>query len=165
MSHFPEADVGFSRLSSDRHPGGPHVETNRRGYAGRRPDRDPPRVYGAIARGARGHGSQEEPLHYTSLQEIGRRIATREVSPVQLTQQILDRIATIDQRLKSYAVVLTDRALDASRVAEREIYGGRYRGPLHGVRLAVKDVCYTKVSRQGAGRWCDVTSYRMVTPL
>jgi len=83
------------------------------------------------------------PVHYMSLQAIGRLIETRQVSPVRVTQQLLDRIADIDPSLHSYATLTADRALAAARRAEQEIADGRYRGPLHGVPVAVKDLCYT----------------------
>ena len=83
-------------------------------------------------------------LHYLTLHEIARRIATRDLSPVDLTQRLLDRIAALDATLKSYATVIPDQALADARAAEQEITGGRYRGPLHGVPIAVKDLFYTK---------------------
>ncbi len=84
------------------------------------------------------------PLHYLSLTEVARLIESREVSPVELTQMMLDRINTQDARLHSYATVMADRALAAANTVEREIQSGVYRGPLHGVPTAVKDLCYTK---------------------
>jgi amidase len=89
-------------------------------------------------------GSTGEALHYMSLQDIARRIASREVSPVELTRRMLDRIAKVDPTLKSYATVMSEQALADARASEREIQGGKYRGPLHGVPIAVKDLCYTK---------------------
>ena len=84
------------------------------------------------------------PRHYLSLREVARLIETREVSPVELTQMMLDRIDTLDVRLHSYARVMGDHALAAAGAAESEIQSGGYRGPLHGVPIAVKDLCYTK---------------------
>lgn len=84
------------------------------------------------------------PLHYVSLSEVSRLIAAREISPVDLTQMMLDRIHALDVRLHSYATVMADEALAAARVAEREMQSGHYRGPLHGVPIAVKDLCYTR---------------------
>jgi amidase len=84
------------------------------------------------------------PLHYLSLSEVARLIEAKEISPVELTQMMLNRIHTLDVRLHSYATVMADEALAAARAAEREIQSGNYRGPLHGVPIAVKDLCYTK---------------------
>jgi amidase len=92
-----------------------------------------------------------EPLHYVSLGEIARRIAARDVSPVDLTERMLDRIVAVDRSLKSYATVMRDEALATARGAEQEIRAGRYRGPLHGVPVAVKDLCYTKDVRTMGG--------------
>ena len=84
------------------------------------------------------------PLHYLSLREVARLIETKEISPVEVTQIILDRIDALDVRLHSYATVMADRAMAAAQSAEKEIQSGTYRGPLHGVPIAVKDLCYTK---------------------
>ncbi len=85
-----------------------------------------------------------EALHYLSLQEIGRRIASKQLSPVVVTERMLARIGRLDSRLHSYATVMATQALADARAAEQEIVAGRYRGPLHGVPVAVKDLCYTK---------------------
>jgi amidase len=83
-------------------------------------------------------------IHYLSLREVSELIASRRVSPVALTQMMLDRIDTLDGRLHSYARVMADSALAAAAAAEREIEVGHYRGPLHGVPVAVKDLCFTQ---------------------
>lgn len=90
-------------------------------------------------------------LHYLSLSEVARLIEAREISPVELTQTMLDRIQTLDTRLHSYATVMADQALAAAKAAEREIQSGNYRGPLHGIPIAVKDLCYTKGVRTMGG--------------
>ncbi len=64
---------------------------------------------------------------------------------------MLERIATTDGRLKSYATVVSDRALAAARTAERQIGAGEYLGPLHGVPIAVKDSFYTRGIRTMGG--------------
>ena len=90
-------------------------------------------------------------LHFLTLADVARRIAARELSPVDLTQRLLDRIHTIDPTLTSFATVMHDQALADARAATLEIQAGRYRGPLHGVPLAVKDLCYTKGVRTMGG--------------
>ena len=87
--------------------------------------------------------SGDTPQHYLSLHDVGRLIETRQLSPVELTRSMLDRIERVDVRLKSYATVMGERAMAAARVAEAEIQAGTYRGVLHGVPVAVKDLFYT----------------------
>lgn len=82
-------------------------------------------------------------IHFSSLTEVARSIESLELSPVELTQLILDRISTLDGTLNSYATVMADRAMVSASTAEEEIRAGRYRGPLHGVPIAVKDLCFT----------------------
>lgn len=72
--------------------------------------------------------------------EAGRQIAARALSPTELVQSCLDRIARVDGRLKATAQIDGDGALSAARAAERDIAQGRYRGPLHGIPLALKDL-------------------------
>ena len=91
------------------------------------------------------------PFHFLSLQEIASHLAERRVSPVALTRQMLERIAALDGGLASYATVMADQAIAAATEAEREIATGKYRGPLHGVPIAVKDLCYTRGVRTMAG--------------
>jgi amidase len=64
---------------------------------------------------------------------------------------MLDRIAKIDPQLKSYATVMSEQALADARAALQEIEAGRYRGPLHGVPIGIKDLCYTKGIRTMGG--------------
>lgn len=90
-------------------------------------------------------------LHYLTLRDVARLIERREVSPVELTQLMLDRIDALDPRLHSYATVMREQALSAARRAEAEIAAGNYRGPLHGVPIAVKDLCYTQGVRTMGG--------------
>ena len=82
-------------------------------------------------------------LHYKTLLEAASAIQSRKISPVELTRTVLDRIAALDPSLHAYATVTPERALAQAEVAEAEIAAGRYRGPLHGVPIAVKDLCNT----------------------
>ena len=84
------------------------------------------------------------PLHYASLIDISKMIKAQELSPVELTQMMLARIEAIDDGLNSYLTLMAEHAVEAARVAEQEIQAGDYKGPLHGVPIAVKDLCYTR---------------------
>jgi amidase len=85
-----------------------------------------------------------EDLHYLGLLEVGKLIQSRQLSPVEVTQAQLDRIARLDGALKSYAHLTRASALEQAHAAEKEIAAGKVRGPLHGVPVAVKDLCWIK---------------------
>jgi len=80
------------------------------------------------------------PLHYATIAEVGALLRTRQLSPVELAEQTLDRIAQGDLTISAYQLVLTGRMRESARRAEREIAAGEYRGPLHGVPIAIKDL-------------------------
>ena len=82
-------------------------------------------------------------MHYQTIAEVGARLRSGDLSPVELTTAILERIEALDGNLKSYATVMADSALASARTAEQEIAAGNYRGGLHGVPIAVKDLCFT----------------------
>ncbi len=90
-------------------------------------------------------------LHYLDLIEIARRMHAREVSPVEVTKAQLARIEALDGELKSYATLMADQALAQAKVAEAEIMRGDIRGPLHGVPIGLKDLCWTKGVPTAAG--------------
>ena len=92
-----------------------------------------------------------EDLRYASISELGGRLARRELSPVEVTQATLDRAAELNRRLNCFITLLDDEALEAARVAERELAAGEVRGPLHGVPFSVKDLYATKGVRTTAG--------------
>lgn len=78
-----------------------------------------------------------------TLTEAAGLLKNKDVSPVELTQAVLDRIAALDGRLRSYITVTADLAMQQAKAAEAEIVNGEYRGLLHGMPIAVKDLCYT----------------------
>src|SRR5919199_4412453 len=90
-------------------------------------------------------------LSYLSLRSLATLIQRQEVSPVEATQAALDRVEKFDRQLNSFITVLRDQALVQARAAEQEIRNGNYRGPLHGVPVAVKDLFYTKGIRTTVG--------------
>ena len=99
-----------------------------------------PQAMGAESRVAAGKPESSHDLFSLSLSELARLIESRDVSPVEVTRAVLDRITTNDAALRTFIVVTADQALEDATRAEREIAAGSYRGPLHGVPLAVKDL-------------------------
>ncbi|MEU8705478.1 amidase [Streptomyces sp. NPDC048565] len=75
-----------------------------------------------------------------SLTEASRAVRARELSPVELTESVLARIAVVEGRLGAYVTVAADAAQAAAVRAEREISGSGPRGPLHGIPMALKDL-------------------------
>lgn len=92
-----------------------------------------------------------EDLHYRSLLDVSERIRRRELSPVAVLEATLERIARLDGAARSHVTVLTDRARAAAARAEREVAAGFWRGPLHGVPIAVKDLCATSFAPTTGG--------------
>jgi amidase len=92
-----------------------------------------------------------EPVHYLSLMDASARLRRGDLKPTALTEMILAQIARIDGALKSYTTLLGDRAMAKARAAEDELNRGLWRGPLHGVPIAVKDLCYTDFAPTAAG--------------
>ncbi|MBT4490502.1 MAG: amidase, partial [Rhodospirillaceae bacterium] len=92
-----------------------------------------------------------DDLHYKTILELATEIKSGALSPVALTEAMLARIEAIDGRLKSYATVMAEAAMAEARAAEAEINQGRYRGHLHGIPIAVKDLCFTTGVRTMGG--------------
>jgi aspartyl-tRNA(Asn)/glutamyl-tRNA(Gln) amidotransferase subunit A len=89
-------------------------------------------------------GAPDGGLCALTLTDLGVRIRRREVSPVEVTRAVLDRIAAHEDALRTFITLTPDAALAAARVAEGEIARGAYRGPLHGVPLSLKDLFATR---------------------
>jgi amidase len=92
-----------------------------------------------------------DELHYLELTELAACIRARKISPLQATRAQLDRIAVLDDELGSYVRVMADAAMEQAGTAHAEIAAGRYRGPLHGVPIALKDLFWTKKIPTAAG--------------
>lgn len=83
--------------------------------------------------------------------ELARLISSREVSPVEVTQAYLDRIETLNTTLNAFVTIDPERALTMARQAEQAIGAGRYRGALHGIPIAHKDLYATAGMRTTGG--------------
>lgn len=92
-----------------------------------------------------------EPFWAQSILDLAPQLRSRAVSPVMLTELMLERIAAHDGRLHAYATLAADQARAAAGRAEAEITAGHWRGPLHGIPIAVKDVFYTQDIRTRLG--------------
>jgi aspartyl-tRNA(Asn)/glutamyl-tRNA(Gln) amidotransferase subunit A len=84
-----------------------------------------------------------EDVLYLSVQELSEQIRARKISPVELTQGYLERLEKLGAKLGAVATITRDVALVQARTAEKEISGGRTRGPLHGIPFGVKDLLAT----------------------
>jgi aspartyl-tRNA(Asn)/glutamyl-tRNA(Gln) amidotransferase subunit A len=89
-------------------------------------------------------------LHYLTIREAGELLESGQLSPVELTRAFLDRIEHLDETLRAYITVLPEQAMAAARTAEAEILRGDYKGPLHGIPIALKDLYDTKGIRTTA---------------
>ena len=94
---------------------------------------------------------QEAPLHYKTISQLASLIEAKDLSPVELTESMLARIDAVDGQYLSYATLMADQAMESARAAETAISAGNYLGPLHGVPVAVKDLCFTKGVRTMGG--------------
>lgn len=74
-----------------------------------------------------------------TLHQASTAIFKRQVTPVQLTESCLDRITRFDSKINSFITVTAEQARTAALVAEREIASGKWRGPMHGIPIGLKD--------------------------
>jgi aspartyl-tRNA(Asn)/glutamyl-tRNA(Gln) amidotransferase subunit A len=81
---------------------------------------------------------------YLTVGELAERIRTKKLSPVELTEAYLRRSDTVGARLNAYATLTRERAIAEAKKAESEINAGKYRGPLHGIPYAAKDLLAAK---------------------
>jgi aspartyl-tRNA(Asn)/glutamyl-tRNA(Gln) amidotransferase subunit A len=83
--------------------------------------------------------AKADELTGLTIAEAGRRIASRELSPVELTRAYLERIERLNPRINAYITVTAEQALSQARELEVELAKGRSRGPLHGIPIGLKD--------------------------
>ena len=79
-----------------------------------------------------------------TIAEAAKRIAAKQLSPVELTRACLDRVRALDDRLHAFVHLTEERALAEAREAERAIMAGGPKGPLHGIPIGLKDIVDTK---------------------
>ena len=90
-------------------------------------------------------------IPFLTVAALAELIRSGEVTPVEATEAYLQRIETFNSDIRAYLTVTAEQARQAAREAEEEIASGHYRGPLHGVPVAVKDQIYTEGIRTTGG--------------
>lgn len=93
-------------------------------------------IGGGMAKPVRAVAMEKEITDIAALHEL---IRTQTVSPVEVVNACLKRIEQINSRLNAFITVLADQAREQASIAEREIRAGKWRGPLHGIPLGIKD--------------------------
>lgn len=91
-----------------------------------------------------------EPYTLT-LGEAAELIRRGDLSPVDLTRSVLDRIAAVEPRVQAWARTCAERALAEAAWLEKRLQHGQYLGPLHGIPLGMKDIYYTAGLETSAG--------------
>jgi aspartyl-tRNA(Asn)/glutamyl-tRNA(Gln) amidotransferase subunit A len=85
-----------------------------------------------------------EDLAFLTIAEAARLIERKELSPVELTTALISRAEALDPQINAYLLLTADRAVDQAHTAQREIMAGTYRGPMHGIPFALKDIYATE---------------------
>jgi len=85
-----------------------------------------------------------EEIFYLPVTELAKRIESKKLSPVELTQMYLGRSQKFGPRFNAYATLTPEIALEQAKAAEKDIQRGHYRGPLHGIPYAAKDLLAVK---------------------
>jgi aspartyl-tRNA(Asn)/glutamyl-tRNA(Gln) amidotransferase subunit A len=88
--------------------------------------------------------------HLETIVDLAPRLRRKEVSPVELTRACLERIEKLNPTLNAFITVTAESALAEARAAESEIFRGDWRGPLHGIPIALKDLVDTAGTRTTA---------------
>ena len=88
----------------------------------------------------KGRGVAATDLAWLSLEEAASLVRRKAVSPVELTRTCLERIEKLNPVLNAFITVTAETAIAQAREAEAQIRRGQWRGPLHGIPLALKDL-------------------------
>ena len=92
----------------------------------------------------------EDELCFLTIKEAATMLQTKALSPVELTEAFFRRIEQYDNHIHSYVTLLKDSAIKSATTSEKEIMNGDYKGPLHGIPIALKDLYSTKGVRTTA---------------
>ena len=92
-----------------------------------------------------------DELARLTIREAATLIGKREVSPVELIDATLERVDRLQPTINAFITVMHEAARRDAKRAEAEIARGRYRGPLHGIPISLKDLYYTRGVRTTAG--------------
>jgi len=85
-----------------------------------------------------------KPLNELTITELAPMLEKKIISPVELTNSVLNQVEKMNGRINAYISVTKEKALEAAKKAEQEIANGNYRGPLHGIPMGIKDNLYFK---------------------
>ena len=85
-----------------------------------------------------------EDILYSTVAELGRHLRRKDFSPVELAQSYLDRSQQFGPKFNAYVTLTPELALEQARAAEKEMAAGHFRGPLHGIPYALKDLVAVK---------------------
>ena len=105
-----------------------------------------------------------EDILFLPVAELSKRVRARQLSPVELAESYLDRSRTIGKKLNAYATLTPDLALKQAHTAEKEIAAGKYRGPLHGIPYAAKDLLAVKGYPPAGAHGLTLISALTMTP-
>ena len=86
----------------------------------------------------------KDSVLFETVGELAKKIQSKQLSPVELTESYLQRSETLGPRFNAYARLTPELALEQAHTAEKEIQRGHYRGPLHGIPYAAKDLLTVK---------------------
>ena len=111
-----------------------------------------------------------DELSFLTIAEAAQLIRTRKLSPLEYADALLERIGLLDPQLNAFITVTADLARQQARQAEADVMAGHYRGPLHGIPFALKDIYNTQgILTSGGSKVCrdniptfDATTTRML---
>ena len=85
----------------------------------------------------------DNELAFASIEEIARLFRKRKLSPIELTKFMLDRIERLNPQINAFITAMAEQALAQARELEAELHAGKWRGPLHGIPIGLKDLIDT----------------------